>query len=392
MEDRAIGLSSDDPDAAASAIARMAAAASREAESARSLPPALVAAIADAGLFRLCVPRSVGGLESDAVTVLRVIETVSAGDGSAGWCVMIGATSGLVAGFMPKQDAREIFGSPSAIAGGVFAPRGRADAIDGGYRVSGRWPFASGSGHCTWLMGGCVVSSGGDPVLLRTGGPDPRMMLFPVSEARIHDTWHVAGLRGTGSNDMEVQDIFVPSGRSVSLVTDVPLETGPLYVFPTFGLLAVGIAAVALGIARGAIDDLIELAGSKRPAGSRKVLTERAAIQADVARAEAAVRSARSWLYDAVGAAWEQAASAGSIEVAARAALRLAATHATSSAARAVDLMYEAGGGSSIYEDSPLQRRFRDVHVATQHMMVSASTLELTGRILCGLPTDTEML
>jgi alkylation response protein AidB-like acyl-CoA dehydrogenase len=241
-------------------------------------------------------------------------------------------------------------------------------------------------------MGGCVVLDGDAPRLLPSGAPDSRMMLFPAGDAEILDTWHVSGLRGTGSHDIRVSDLRVPRERSVSLISDAPRHGGTLYAFPVFGLLALGIAGVALGLARRAIDELIELAAGKTATGSRRRVAERPAIQMQVAQAEAALRSARAFLFDAIGRTWEKATESGSIAEADRAELRLAATHATDSCVRAVDLMYTAGGGTSIYSASPLQRCFRDVHVVTQHMMVAQPTYELVGRILLGVGADTAML
>lgn len=358
----------------------------------RRLPTELVHAMAEAGLFRMCVPQVFGGLEVDAATMVEVIEEIAKADGSAGWCVMIGATSGLVSAYVPDTVAREVFGAPHTITGGVFAPYGKANVVDGGYRVTGRWPFGSGCEHCAWLMGGSVVLEDANPRLLPNGQPDSRMMLFPTAEVEIIDTWTVSGLRGTGSHDVAVSDVFVPHGRSVSLITDRPCQSGPLYAFPVFGLLALGIAGVGLGVARSAIDELVQLAGGKIPTGSRKRLGDRAVIQMQVAEAEALLRSARAFLYEAIGDAWHAAQGTGAITATQRATLRLAATHATTSAAKVVDLMYNAGGGTSVYATSPLQRFFRDIHVITQHMMVAPPTLELTGRLFLGIETDTSML
>jgi alkylation response protein AidB-like acyl-CoA dehydrogenase len=345
----------------------------------------LVHELADAGVFRMCVPRALGGNEVDPGVLVSVLETIAAADGSAGWCAMIGATSGVVSAYLPDAAAREIYGSdPRTVTGGVFAPRGTAVPAGDGYRVSGRWPFASGSEHCAWLMGGCLVRDGGPP--------QARMMLFPAADVRIVDTWTVAGLRGTGSHDMTVENVFVPADRSVSLITDQPRFPGTLYVFPVFGLLAIGIAAVALGIARAAIDELVRVAGEKAPTGSKRTLAERGVVQADVARAEALVRSGHAFLNEAVEEATSFALINRMMTTPFRRNLRLAATHATTSAAKATDLVYEAGGGTSIYATSPLQRCFRDVHVATQHAMVAGSTLELTGRIFLGLDTDVSQL
>lgn len=359
-------------------------AAADQIEAGRRLPLELVHALADAGVFRLLVPRALGGAEAHPGRLIEVIEAIAAADGSAGWCAMIGATSGVVSAYLPDDVAREIYGDPRLVTGGVFAPFGTAVPEAGGYRVSGRWPFASGSEHCAWLMGGCFVRDG--------GAPRARMVLFPASDARIVDTWTVAGLRGTGSHDIAVEGLLVPASRSVSLMEDRPRTTGALYAFPVFGLLASGIAAVALGIARAAIDELVRLAGAKTPQGSRRSLAERGVVQAQVAEAEALVRAGRAFLRDAIAEAWHAAEITGAIAPPGRAALRLAATHATTSAARATDLMYNAGGGTSVYATSPLQRCFRDVHAATQHAMVAPSTLELTGRLLLGLETDVSQL
>jgi alkylation response protein AidB-like acyl-CoA dehydrogenase len=232
----------------------------------------------------------------------------------------------------------------------------------------------------------------GKPRLLPSGAPDARMMVFPADQATLIDTWHVAGLNGTGSGDMEVRDIRVPKGFSYSLVTDKPRESGPLYLFPAFGLLAMGIAAVALGNARAAITDLVELAGGKKPQGSKRTLAERAGAQAQLAQAEAVLRSARAFYYEAIGEAWHKAQQGDPMAVEDRAALRLAATHATRSAADVVRSMYELGGGTVLFSSHPLQRRFRDAYAATQHMMIAPPTWELAGRVLMGLPTDASML
>jgi alkylation response protein AidB-like acyl-CoA dehydrogenase len=360
-------------------------AAADEIEAGRRVPLPLVHALADTGVFRLCVPRALGGGEAHPNQLVDAIETIAAADGSAGWVAMIGATTGVVAGYLADAVAREIYGGdPRVVTGGVFAPRGTAVPEGDGYRVSGRWPFASGSEHCAWLMGGCLVRDGGPP--------RARMMLFPASAARILDTWNVAGLRGSGSHDMTVEGLLVPAERSVSIIDDRPRATGPLYAFPVFGLLAIGIAAVALGIARAAVDELVRLACEKTPQGSRRTLAERGVLQADVARAEALVRAGRAFLREAVDGAWAAAEVGGTIGLAERARLRLAATHATANAAHATDLVYTAGGGTSVYATSPLQRCFRDVHVATQHIMVAGPTWELAGRVLLGLDTDVSQL
>jgi alkylation response protein AidB-like acyl-CoA dehydrogenase len=377
---------------AAHALAPEVRAAAARTERDRRLPLDLVDAFVSAGLFRMLVPRSFGGSELAPADMVRVIEEVSRADGAAGWCVAIAATSGVLSAYLLPDVARQVYGPANAVTGGVFAPAGRAVTVPGGYRVTGRWPFASGCQHCGWLMGGCVVLDDGAPRLRAPGVPDARLMLFPAPDARIIDTWHVAGLCGTGSHDIAVEDVFVPDALSVSLMTDAPVERGPLYTFPVFGLLALGIAAVTLGIARAAIDELVRLAVEKTPSMSRRRLADRAVVQTEVAEAEATLSAARAFVFAAIEAAWQTAAAGKPMAVGERVRLRLATTHAASSAARVVERMYTAGGGTAIYAASPLQRQFRDVHTATHHIMVAPASYELAGRILLGLETDTAML
>jgi len=362
------------------------------AERARRLDGALVADTRDAGLFALCVPRELGGLQAAPAVLLDAVEEMAAGDGAAGWCLAVHATSGMLAAYLPKLDARTVFGSRSVV-GGVFAPRGRAIHLPGGrLRVTGRWPFASGVEHCDWLMGGCLVSEG-DAVRRRPGGqPDVRMVVFPRSSVEVIDTWSVSGMRATGSHDMTVSDVEVGAGRSASLFTDRPWCADALYAFPLFGLLSLAIAVSTLGIARSAVSDVIALAAGKRAVGSQRSLAQRSTTQVAVAEAEATRRAARALLYEVTDRAWEAASEHGAVSVALRADLRLAATHATRAAVTTVDQMYRLGGTSSLYESSPLQRRFRDVHVAGAHALVAPATDELTGRLLLGLDTDVSQL
>ena len=201
------------------------------------------------------------------------------------------------------------------------------------------------------------------------------MTVFPAGDVRILDTWNVSGMRGTGSHDITVDDVFVPAERSVWFSTDTPQRGGALYAFPVFGLLALGIAAVALGIARGASEDFLAIAGTKVATGGKKPIAERSATQATVARAHARLGEARAYVHETVREVWAAARAGATVTLEQRARLRLAATQAVRGAAETVDLMYEAGGATAIYADSPLQRRFRDVHVATQHILVAAADL-----------------
>jgi alkylation response protein AidB-like acyl-CoA dehydrogenase len=367
-------------------------AASERIEAARTLPQDVVEKLVREGFTRLCVPRSLGGPELHPAALLDVLAALAAGDASAAWCAMIASTSSVLAAWLPPETARLVYGPEGSISGGVFAPRGLARRVDGGFRVSGRWAFASGCSHCAWLMGGCFVEGEGGRETLAPGVPDVRLLLFPREQAKILDTWDVVGLSGTGSHDIEVRDLFVPAGRDVSLAGDRPRERGALYAFPVFGLLGVGVAAVGLGVARRAVDELVALAAEKTPALGRRRLAERALTQARVAEAEAGLRAAHAGLREAVDAAWRPASETGAVGLRERAGLRLAATHAARHSARVAGAMYDLGGGSSIYRASALQRCLRDAHVVTQHAMVGEGTYELAGRVLLGLDTDASQL
>ncbi len=358
----------------------------------RRLPAELVDALADAGMFALLVPRSLEGGEVQPQVLVDCVEQLARGDAATAWCVSVATTSGMLAAYLPKDQARAVYSPPARCWGGVFAPKGRAVLEGDQLRVSGRWPFTSGIDHCDWLMGGCVVEEDGEPRKLPSGRPDVRLVLFPAADVERVDTWDTAGLRGTGSHDMVVEDLLVPAARSASVLSDAPREEGTLYAFPMFGLLALAIAAVGLGCARGAIDDLHELAGGKVPAMGSRTLAARPDTQARVAHAEARLRAARALVAETVGQAWERTEKAAAVSVEDRAALRMAASHAMGESAAVVSEMYALAGGSSIYGSSPLGRRFRDIHVATQHMLVGPSTWELAGRVMLGVPADTDQL
>ncbi|PTL85398.1 acyl-CoA dehydrogenase family protein [Vitiosangium sp. GDMCC 1.1324] len=364
---------------------------SEEIESARHLPADLARELAAAGLFHMVIPEAYGGLELHPLQIIEAIEEISKADGSAGWCVMIGSVTAMCAAWLPESTARTIYGAPDVITGGVAAPQGRAELVEGGYRVTGRWSWASGSQNCHWLTGGVVVTKDGAPRMVREGIPETRILFFPREDVTLHDTWHATGLCGTGSGDMEVRDVFVPAERALSLLAG-PRVDRPLYAFPAFGLLGVGLPAVALGIARRAIDELTALAQHKKimPLGRHAIAT-RPAVQEAVAEAEATLRAARAFLLETVNTTYE-AATRREVTLRHRAELRLAYTHATRSAARVVDRMYEVAGGAAVYRSSPLQRCLRDIHVATQHAMVAQPILELVGSVLLGQEANTVML
>ncbi|WP_303807943.1 acyl-CoA dehydrogenase family protein [Sandarakinorhabdus limnophila] len=376
----------------AEALLQTVAARAADTEQQRRLPADLAAELAQAGLFRMLVPKSLGGAETDVATLFNTLEQLGRADAATGWCVMIGGTTALISAWLPMEHAREIWFDPNVITGGVFAPMGRAAVEGGDYLVSGRWAWGSGSANCSWLLGGAVIMDGGEMRRLPSGAPDHRMMVMRRAEVELIDTWDALGMRGTGSGDLAAKDVRVPQSRSVSFITDTPREAGPLYRFAPFGLLALGIAAVASGNALGALDDLKALAVAKKGQGSSRSLAERGVVQADFAVAQADLDAARALAHAEIATAWDRVVAGDALELSVRARLRLAATRLTQVSARVAAKMHELAGGTSVYASHPLNRRFRDAHVATQHVMVAPPTLELAGRVMLGLPADASML
>ncbi len=363
-----------------------------EMEEVRRLPADLATKLAEGGLFRMVTPAAFGGLECTPREIVDAVEAVAEANASAGWCVMIGATTAMNAAYMDSETAGDVYNDPMTITGGVFAPMGKAIVDGDDYIVSGRWQWGSGSANCTWLCGGAILIEDGEMRRLPSGRPDARMMIFPADEAELLDTWHVMGLKGTGSGDIAVENIRVPKARSVSLVTDKPKVSGALYKFPAFGLLSLGVAATAMGNAKGALESFIALGKAKKNQGSGKTLGERAVIQSETARLMAAFRSARAYLHDEIEQTWDVAQTSDDIPVERRAALRMACTHMVRTGAEITRTCYDLGGGAALFEANDLQRRFRDAHAMTQHIVTAPATWELTGRLLFDLPTDASMV
>jgi alkylation response protein AidB-like acyl-CoA dehydrogenase len=356
----------------------------------RTLPPILVDAMHAAGLFRMWVPRDLGGAELDPLSFLTVIEELARLDGSVGWCAVIPAGYARLAGALAEDVARELFqGSGRGLLVGTLNPTGKAVAAPGGYNVTGRWSYGSFIAYGEWVLGNCITQDSAGPRRAEDGSPELRLCLFPRDAATVFDIWHVGGLRATGSNDFEVSELFVPEAYTIRLqeFQPPPLRPGPLYAVPMTSTFVSCIATVALGIARAAIEALIEIGSSKTSAGSATVLRDKALAQADMARAEALLRSGRAFLFDELAAMWDNAVAGRSISMQERAQVRLAAVHAAQCAIQATDLMYQLGGGASLFQGGRLERCFRDVHAAGQHVAVSPlSNLEPIGRVLFGLP------
>ncbi|MHA7652677.1 acyl-CoA dehydrogenase family protein [Mycobacterium sp. ML4] len=371
----------DTPEVLAEEIALSARDMAPEIDRERRLPPELVARLNEAGMLRATMPREVDALELSPPTALRCAEAIARGDAATGWCVSIAITSALLVAYLPEAAREEMFGGGRGVAAGVWAPRGTAKSVDGGVVVSGRWPFCSGITHADMLFAGCFVDGSGVP----------SVVALPKDHLRVLDNWHTLGLRGTGSHDTVAEEVFVAADRVFS-VFDGPAVDRPLYRFPVFGFFALSVAAAALGNARAAIDDLVELAGGKKGLGSTRTLAERPATQAAVATAESALGAARALYYEATEAAWQASQETEPVPVVLRNRLRLAATHAARSSADVVRTMYDLAGSTAIYDTSPLQRRFRDAFTATAHFQVNEASRELPGRLLLDQHADTSML
>ena len=371
----------NDIEAVAQQIALTAREMSSEIDDDRRLPEELVTLLGESGLLRAGAPAEVRGLELPPGVALRCAEAVARGNASAGWCVSIAITSSLLVAYLPASSRDALFGEGRGVAAGVWAPRGTARTVDGGVVVSGRWSFCSGITHADMMFAGCLVDD----------QRVPSVVAMRKEDLQVLDTWHTLGLRGTGSHDTVADEVFVPADRVFSLF-DGPIVDRPLYRFPVFGFFALSIAAAALGNARAAIDDLIELASAKKGLGSTRTLAERPATQAAVATAESALSAARALYYEAIDAGWQASQDGDVVSVEARNRLRLAATHAVRTSADVVRDMYDLAGGTAIYDNSPLQRRFRDAYTATAHFQVNEASRELPGRVLLDQPADVAML
>jgi alkylation response protein AidB-like acyl-CoA dehydrogenase len=354
-------------------------------EAERELPRPLFEALADAGFFRLALPRSLGCPEIELPEYVRVIEELGKADASTAWIVNQGAIFATYAARMPHEVARAIWiDPPRSVVANTPQATAQAVVVQGGYRVTGRQGFATGCRHATWIAALAQVVEDGRPRLQPDGTPEARFLFVPVAEAELLDTWHVRGLRGTGTHHFAVENAFVPAERSV-LYDGAPLvETGPLYRIPRTLVFASGDAAVALGVARAALEAFGDLAGAKTPQWTAGLLRDQPMAQAEVGRAEASLRGGRAFLMEAVSEAWN-AATIGALGPDRQATLRLATTHAIRLATEVVEAVYTASGATAIYESHVLQRHFQDIHVISQHVQSRRSYYGYVGRHLLGL-------
>jgi alkylation response protein AidB-like acyl-CoA dehydrogenase len=358
-------------------------------EAERRLPEELLALLHEAGLYRLLLPRSLGGAELDPGSFVEIIESIAMADASTAWCLCQAAGCSMVAAFLKPEVAAAVFGDERAILAWGPGPA-RAIAGAGVYRLSGNWSFASGGRHASWLGGQApVFEADGTPRLDAEGRPAVRTMLFPADRAAMTDIWRVIGLRGTGSDAYSVSDLVVAHDYSVARDDQAERrEKGPLYWFPTSSLYAAGFAGVALGIARATLDAFIDLAANKVPRGFKHALRDNAVVQSEVARAEARLSASRLFLLRSLDEIWREVVRADALTLAQRMRIRLAATFAIGEATAVVDAAYHAAGATAIFDSNSFERRFRDIHTVAQQVQGRASHFETVGQFLLGLEPE----
>jgi alkylation response protein AidB-like acyl-CoA dehydrogenase len=364
-------------------------------EEEREIAPEVIAALHRTQLFRILLPRSVGGAELDPPTFMQVVEELAKADGSTAWCVVQAAGCSMAAAYVGPEVAQEVFAAPDAVmAWGPVGPNAKAVATAGGYRASGSWSFASGIKHASWLGCHCaVLESDGTPRLGADGKPAERTMLIPKGRARINDIWRVIGLKGTGSDNYEIDDLFVADAYTFTRESPADRrESGPLYRFTTFHLYGIGFAAIALGLARASLDAFVELAAAKVPKTKTFVLRDNAVVQSQVALAQAKLASARCFILDTLDQLWDEAARGKPLSLPQRAMLKLAGTYAVHQATDVVDTCYHAAGATAIFESNPFERRFRDMHTVTQQVQCQHANFEMVGQVLLRLPSPSRLI
>jgi alkylation response protein AidB-like acyl-CoA dehydrogenase len=361
-------------------------AAREETERLRQIPAPLADSLAKAGLYQMYLPRSLGGPELPPLQVFEAIEEISKADGAVGWCLMNANVMALAAGWLKPEVGRQSFGQPPDLrAAGSLRPQGRAWPVNDGYQLKGQWNFASGIHNANWLFCPCVIMDGDVPRRGPGGTPVTRTMWVPATAAKLIDTWAVIGLRGTGSHDFTLDDIFVPEEHSISLV-DAPNNQGSLYRPRFFFALAhLLFAANALGIARSALDTLTNMASRKATTLSTELLRDRPSVQASVAQADAVVSAARCYIVDSLGHLWTAICGNDADPSKLLGQLRLAIPHAIHESVRATDLVFHTAGTNAIYTANTLERQFRDIHVAAQHAAAFPVHYESAGKVLMGL-------
>ena len=344
----------------------------------RQVPQDVIDAMLDLGLFRLLVPRSVGGLEIDYLDYLAITQAIAAADGSTAWCFNQNNILGTMASLMPESLAQELWSDSRAILCNGPPQHSTFTEVDGGYAVSGRWNFSSGSRHATWAVG-----------LERIADPNALTAIIPKDALTFIDTWQVNGLRGTGSFSFEAADVFVPAGR-VFVEARTPREDGPLYLIPRSLFFGSGFGAVALGVARSALDSAIEIATQKKPQ-EQTLLRDQPAVQRAIGQAEAVWGAANAFLQEKASQLWRKAQDGGELPMEHRMELRLAGTHAIRQSAQVADMAYSVFGSSAIFGSSPIQRKFQDAHAITQQIQGRLEHYDSAGQFFLGMEPSGRM-
>lgn len=356
-----------------------------EIESARCLPNDLMKAVRETGVIRLWTAKSYGGDQSDIFALMEAIESTSYYNGSLGWVICVTGTASLGSGYLPSQSAKEIFGQTHSQTGGWAAPAGRAKKVEGGIIVNGKWSWGSGISHCSHIVGGCFIMPEGE------GRPRPALAYFDPKDVNFIDNWQVLGLLGSNSIDYEVKDLFVPDEQWIDFPVRKPVLDETLYRFSFLGALASGVASVGLGLAQRALDEIIALSKNKKPNGAARTLAERPVVHVKLATMQAKLESARLFLQDAIRENWREAEEKTPTKEN-RSKLRLAASFAASTSAEVVEEAYKLGGGSSVWDGVKLQELLRDVHMVTQHGLVTESMFEVAGRVIVDQPVNEALL
>jgi len=351
----------------------------------RVLPTDLATQLKETGILRIWVAKEQGGQEKDIIALMDAIQTLAYYNGSLAWVAAVTGTGSLVSGYLTPIIAQEVFGDTSAMLGGFAAPVGKAEKVEGGLLVNGRWGWGSGTSHCSTVIGGVMIQGEGE------SRPTPAIALFYPKDVQWYDTWQVNGLKGSASGDYELKDCFVPDGRWLYFPVQASVVDSPLYRVSFYGALSAGVAAVGLGLAKRALDEIKKLGVVKRSVMARKTLSEKAFVQFQLAETEAKYQASKAFLESAARKNYKEAKE-GIPPRDTKNLLRMAATHAVTNAAQVVDWCYKIGGGSTIWDSVKLQELQRDMQVVTQHGLIAPSNNEMIGRVAFGLPFNAWLL
>ncbi len=366
-------------------------AAANDIEKGRQVTDAVMAALHEQAMFKMFLPRSIGGGEATPMEYAKVMEVIGGADASTAWCLGQALGCSLASAHLDRDVALDVFGPKNAVlAWGPARGGAKARAVDGGYKSSGLWMFVSGLPQATWVGGHCVLcDADGEPSLDKDGKPVTRTMLMPISSAKIIDVWHVLGLRGTGSNNYEVKDVFVPEAYTMWRENvDEIRETGALYRIPIVTAYGFGFSGLALGLAQAMLDEFMKLALNKKARGFSMTLSENPVIQSEVSQSIGRLKAARGYLLEMLEAYWETLSAGDAPTLELRALLRTAISTAMVTSRDVVDFTYHAAGTNSIFEGSPFERRFRDMHTLTQQGQAHLSNFQFAGQALMGtVPT-----